>query len=544
MRTLSLYFPVFFLIIALFLALSPPALCNNFSSITWESRPSVFRFSIVTETPMLYLIKDRSEREGYVAIDVLGITKKYENKILDLGDTRIPKVLIEDHPTENRVSFLFYPSAGILWKIQPGNNPQEIFVEFYTQSSSEIQTSSSTGTERKGGAAASPGHVLPSPPALFPSQNAKGYDASNPGAQPAGPPPPGNASTFPVQGKESQSQGKSPKSSEEQVRKLIIIDPGHGGFNKGARSYRKIKGKYYWEKDLVLQYALKLKSLMSQSSNVTALLTRSTDDYVSLTDRVEFAQNNEGDLFLSIHLNDSPNPHSRTARGLELFHWNETGSNNAADQYLEKLENDQMLPKLSQAQDTQLKRILAGMLKDALEEQKNRSARLCDMMWDSFRKSPYFEKYHRDPPVKSARFVVLANYAMPSLLVEAGFLSNYDEVLDRCRKSSLISPQLTLYKGKFNDTKNDLSKNLGERKIAIANIDSDLYESARDALAIIEPHLQVGTVIMFDDYNAFNGDNKKGERKAFNEFAGNSKWKFESWCQYMYTGQAFLCVDG
>jgi len=397
MRTLYSYFPIFFLVIALFLAVSPHAFSNNFSNITWESLPGVFRFCIVTETPMLYLVKDRSEREGYVAIDVLGITKTYENKTIDPGDARIARVLIEDHPTENRVSFLFFPAAGIQWKIKPGNNPQEIFIEFNSQSPSKIQTASSSGTDRKGGG--------------------------------------------------DESQGNNPKSSEEQVRKLIIIDPGHGGFNKGARSYRKIKGKYYWEKDLVLQYALKLKHLINQSSNVTALLTRSTDDYVSLSDRVEFAQNKEGDLFLSIHLNDSPNRSSRTARGIEIFHWNETGSDNAADQYLEKLENDQMLPKLSQTQDTQLKRILAGMLKDALEEEKTRSARLCDVMWNSFGKSPYFKKNHRDPPVKSARFVVLANYAMPSILVEVGFLSNYDEASNLVSESFQWTAARCMYNG-------------------------------------------------------------------------------------------------
>jgi len=397
MRTLILYFPLFLLGIALLLGASPQAFGNNFSRITWESLPGAIRFSIATETPMVYVVKDRLDQEGYIAIDVLGITKTYEDRALDLGDARLPRVLIQDHPTENRVGFLFYPAAGIKWKVQPGNNPQEMFIEFYAQSPTVIQKASSSITDRKGG--------------------------------------------------EDASQENNPQSSEEKIRKLIIIDPGHGGFNKGARSYRKIKGKYYWEKDLVLQYAQKLKQLINQSPNMAALLTRSTDDYVSLTDRVEFAQNNEGDLFLSIHLNDSANPGSKTARGIEIFHWKETGSNNAADQYLEKLENDQMLPKLSQTQDAQLKRILAGMLKDALEEEKIKSARLCDVMWDSFSKSSYFAKYHRTPPVKSARFVVLANYAMPSVLVEVGFLSSYDEASNLVSESFQWTSARCMYNG-------------------------------------------------------------------------------------------------
>ncbi len=170
MRTLCLYSPVFLLIVTLFFFLPFPAQSNNFSSITWESRPSVLRFSIVTETPILYLTKDRLSEEGYIAIDILGIAKTYENKILDLGDDRISRVLIENYPTENRVRFLFYPSAGIQWQILSGNNPRELFVEFSVQSASRGQASSRQDAERKGVADASQGNVLPSPPPLFPQQ--------------------------------------------------------------------------------------------------------------------------------------------------------------------------------------------------------------------------------------------------------------------------------------------------------------------------------------------------------------------------------------
>lgn len=406
MRTLRLNSSFPLLMIAVFLVWAPPGSSNTFSSLTWESLPQLFRFSIVAETPIFYLIKDRTEKEGYFVIDVLGITKTYEDRTLELGDGRIPKILIQNHSQEKRVSFFFYPGAGVHWKILPGKNPQELFVELY----SKFEESDSVSKSQE----------LPRP---------------------------GNEPSSPEQGKGQQIQANEQMTGERRVRKLIIIDPGHGGFNKGAGSYRKIRGKYYWEKDLVLEYALKLKQLINQSPNLSALLTRSTDDYISLTDRVDFAQSNEGDLFLSIHLNDSPNPRSRTARGIEFFHWNELGSDNAADQYLEKMENDQMLPKLSQTQDTQLKSILSSMLKDALAEEERRSARLCDVMWASFKKSDYFKKYHRDPPVKSARFVVLANYAMPSILVEAGFLSNYEEASSLVSESFQWTTARCLYNG-------------------------------------------------------------------------------------------------
>jgi hypothetical protein len=48
---------------------------------------------------------------------------------------------------------------------------------------------------------------------------------------------------------------------------------------------------------------------------------------------------------------------------------------------------------------------------------------------------------------------------------------------------------------------------------------------------------------MFDDYNTYCADNKKGERRAFREFCETVPFKFEPWFAYQYSGQAFLCVE-
>jgi len=79
-------------------------------------------------------------------------------------------------------------------------------------------------------------------------------------------------------------------------------------------------------------------------------------------------------------------------------------------------------------------------------------------------------------------------------------------------------------------------------KAAIINIDCDIYESTCDVLNISAPWIQVGSVLLFDDYNCYCADNHKGERKAFLEFQENTKFKFEKWFTYQYAGQAFLCV--
>lgn len=121
------------------------------------------------------------------------------------------------------------------------------------------------------------------------------------------------------------------------------------------------------------------------------------------------------------------------------------------------------------------------------------------------------------------------------------FMSSIDQVLSTCSSQGLQPPILKLYKGLFSETKSELTKNL--KKVAIVNIDSDLYASARDALEIVAPLLQTGIVLLFDDWNAYSADTKKGERLAFSEFQKKyPQYTFEPWFSYGYSGQTFLCV--
>ena len=87
-----------------------------------------------------------------------------------------------------------------------------------------------------------------------------------------------------------------------------------------------------------------------------------------------------------------------------------------------------------------------------------------------------------------------------------------------------------------------MKKSLKGKKIAILNIDCDLKSSTIDALEIIKNFLQIGTIILFDDYNQFNANNEKGQRKAFNDFEKNNQFQFEKLYTYGFAGQSFLIV--
>lgn len=120
------------------------------------------------------------------------------------------------------------------------------------------------------------------------------------------------------------------------------------------------------------------------------------------------------------------------------------------------------------------------------------------------------------------------------------FKSNYNEVK---KKLENFDEEILLYKGLFLDKKQEFLNNMENRKISIANIDCDLYQSTMDAFNMIEIFLQIGSIVLSDDYNSFNADNNKGQRKALLEFKNQTSFIFEPFFNYMFTGQAFLIVQ-
>lgn len=91
------------------------------------------------------------------------------------------------------------------------------------------------------------------------------------------------------------------QNASKSALKTIIVDPGHGGSDVGAR------GDYSYEKDICLAIGLKVgKKLEQEFPDTKILYTRTTDTYPAIKARADFANANKGDLFLSIHVNAAP----------------------------------------------------------------------------------------------------------------------------------------------------------------------------------------------------------------------------------------------
>ncbi len=204
---------------------------------------------------------------------------------------------------------------------------------------------------------------------------------------------------------------------EKAWKHTIVVDPGHGGYHKGGVG--NLGGRTVYEKDVTIQVAQRLERYLRADPRFEVKLTRRTDTYVGLYERTQIASRLKGDMFISLHCNAVESNRNR-ARGFEIWAWNRNNNSSAAAKALAKIENDD--PGVSSRNSS----ILSHMMEDALESQSLISKRLADVVHGAFMQDDYFRKYDRG--IKSARFKVLENYAMPSILIEMGFITHPSEV--------------------------------------------------------------------------------------------------------------------
>ncbi len=186
----------------------------------------------------------------------------------------------------------------------------------------------------------------------------------------------------------------------------IVIDPGHGGHDPGAR------GTDITEAQLVLDVALRLEKLLARVPGLEVILTRRTDEFVPLPDRTAIANRENADLFLSIHANASERA---SARGVETYFLNFAENLSAAA--VAARENAAS----GQAMGALPDYVKAIALNNKLDESRDFAAMVQTAMVARLRG---LNRAVRDLGVKQAPFVVLIGAAMPSVLAEVSFLTN------------------------------------------------------------------------------------------------------------------------
>jgi len=239
------------------------------------------------------------------------------------------------------------------------------------------------------------------------------------------PPPPPTAKDEPptrVRGKKRSERAAEAKIREAQptsdgdrslIRALglkigrIVIDAGHGGHDTGTIGPNGMR-----EKDLVLDVALKLGKSLEDRLGAEVVYTRDDDTFIPLETRTAIANQQQADLFISIHANASDDP---SARGVETYYLNFTSSRDALE--VAARENAVSETSIHELQDL-VKKIA---LKEKIEESHELAVDIQQSLHTGLAaKVPAI----RDRGVKKAPFIVLIGANMPSILAEISFISN------------------------------------------------------------------------------------------------------------------------
>ena len=211
--------------------------------------------------------------------------------------------------------------------------------------------------------------------------------------------------------------GKKPVKTQDAIpgATIIVLDPGHGGHDPGAVGH---KGLY--EKDVVLDIALKLKKILSKKKNNKVFLTREKDVFIPLVERTAFANSKHADLFVSIHANANPD---RKARGIETYLLNWTDEEEAIR--VAAREN-QISIKSMKAHMNKYKNEVDMILADLERGYKREESLKLANYVQKLVITTLDERYSniQDRGVKSALFFVLFGAKMSSVLVETSFISN------------------------------------------------------------------------------------------------------------------------
>ena len=200
----------------------------------------------------------------------------------------------------------------------------------------------------------------------------------------------------------------------------IIIDPGHGGKDPGAR------GSHSLEKNVALSISKKLKAaIVKDMPGIHVIMTRTTDKFVELKRRVAIANENHGNLFISIHCNSSP-------EGISASRYKRKGVMVLVYGFYRKQEQTEAIRENSsiykeknykQKYKTFTDPSNAIMISTFLQRYRKHSISFASLLINGFR----VHDKRTVLGVKEQGVLVLTQSAMPAVLVETGFINNPTE---------------------------------------------------------------------------------------------------------------------
>jgi N-acetylmuramoyl-L-alanine amidase len=199
-------------------------------------------------------------------------------------------------------------------------------------------------------------------------------------------------------------------------RLLVVLDPGHGGIDIGTKSPAGDQ-----EKEIVLDFAQRLRERIEKAGKYRVAMTRSDDTFVPLADRVRIARNAGASLFVSIHADSLPHKEG-DAQGATIYTLSETATDPEAARLAEQENRADVIAGVDLKDEPE---DVAGILLDlAQRETKTFSVQFAHKLVDDLKGTTRLYK----SPLKSAGFRVLRAPDVPSVLVELGYVSNKEDL--------------------------------------------------------------------------------------------------------------------
>lgn len=192
--------------------------------------------------------------------------------------------------------------------------------------------------------------------------------------------------------------------------RVVVIDPGHGGIDSGTTGVDGLE-----EKNLVLDEARRLKKVLQRRGYIVHL-TRDSDIYIPLNERVNIARGYQADLFISLHADSNPDPQ---VDGASVYTLSEKGSDKEAAALARKENQSDVVAGVDLSGENGP---VASILIDlAQRDTMNKSSRLAETLVNELPDAT--DVLPRDPH-RAAAFVVLKAPDVPAVLIELGYLSN------------------------------------------------------------------------------------------------------------------------
>ena len=220
----------------------------------------------------------------------------------------------------------------------------------------------------------------------------------------------------------TKDKAPSPAKKEAQAPGLrtVVIDPGHGGYDPGTISL----DKKTQEKDLALDISLKLRDKIKKGyPSVKVLMTRDSDVFVPLDERADLANDNNADLFISIHINASS---SASARGFSIHVMGNGDNKNLFKNNLELTKRENSVILLEEDYSTKYQGFDPNDPESFIFFNLIQNANLENSLLfaEQLRQSMDGGAIERSRGISQNGFVVLWRASMPAALIECGFMSN------------------------------------------------------------------------------------------------------------------------